>query len=1026
MFDRVLKFFLDNYKVNYALFFLIFAIGIYSYTKIPKEVSPTIEPDSITIRGSYSGASIDTLNKIAVEQIEKEIKSIDGIKSITSVLSSGRFSIIAELSNNVPKQQITKNIEDAIKLVTPNLPKDMDEPTIRTVAHSRSLMHISILSNKVSRAKLIQLANSLKDKLLHIKDISSVSIFGDSSQVYEILIDEQKLRVYDQTLNSIINLISELSYIFPIGKIDDSNNQVYISTNSGKKLAVNLGDTVLNLGEQTIYLKDIATITKKYESSKTLASMNGKNSITLAISQNSKGDAIQLSKDVKELLSKSNIKDVTLDIRLDQSKVVKNSLNVVISNILFGIILIVLLISILINIRLAFVIALGIPTSFIIGAIYFYISGYTINVNSLIGVLIAIGIIVDDAIVVSENIQQYIQKGYSSKEAAYLGTKEMAKPVTIASLTTLFSFIPLLMISGRLGEIIQLIPIALSALVLASLLESFIFLPIHSVHILNKNSKVLSWDRVNKIYYKILSSISNYKKSFLLLFFIVVPSLIYFYSVNSRFQMFKSFDSNYINITFQATQTTTLEESLKIIQTIENDLLKQKEKFFIKNVSSTAGYRRTATGTTQMYPYVGYISVELYEKKPSNFVDKYITPYLSWYYDRSESNKIRTESSKVISKQLRKFIREKRYKKNLNLVSINVVERRMGHTKADIRIAVISDQYKKALEAIDIIQNKLKSINGVKYVGNNILFGNQEIKLHINSYGAKLGITERYIGSHLSNLYLDKTIGKIFEKKDLIDIKIKSANKDDFTYFNNMQIPLKDGTYVMIKDICNIEKTNSLERLVKEDGITSFFVFANVDQSVATDAQVLKKLQPTIEKLKKSGIRFRFKGEAAQKKTLKTEMILASVLAIVLIFISMLYLFNSIRDSLIVMSVIPFSFLGIFIGHDIMNLNISLPSLIGGLGLSGVIVNDGIIMLNTIKDATKLNDVYELASRRLRPIVLTSITTIVGLSSLMFFASGQSASFQPLAISIGFGLMWGTILNLIYLPIMYIFIRKNL
>jgi len=998
-------------------------MGIYSYTKIPKEVTPTIDPDSVTIRGTYTGASIDTLNKIAVGEIEKEIKNIDGIDSVTSVITSGRFSIVAELSKNISKDKIVKDLEDAITSIKSNLPSDMDVPTVRSVAHSRSLMHIAILSNKISREQLIKLANNLKDKLLNIKDISDVSIFGDSSQIYEIIIDEQKIKAYGQTFDNIIKVISELSYIYPIGKIDDLNNKVYLSTNSGKKLSSNLADTLLNIGDQTLFLKDIASIQKKYEDSKTLASMNGKNSITLSISQNPKGDAIKIAKKVKELLSKNNIKDVQLNIRRDQSILVINSLNIVISNILFGIILIVLLISVLINIRLAFVIALGIPTSFIIGAVYFYISGYTININSLVGVLIAIGIIVDDAIVVSENIQQYIQKGYSPKEAAFLGTKEMAKPVTIASLTTLFSFIPLLMISGRLGEIIQLIPIALSALVLASLLESFIFLPIHSVHILNKNSTVLSWDRANKIYYKLLTFITNYKKIFLSLFFTIVPTLIYFNTINSKFQMFKSFDSNSVNITFKALSNTTLEDSLKIVQTIENDILKNKNIFFVKNVSSTAGYRRSATGTTEMYPYVGYISVELYEKKPSNFVDMYITPYLSLYYDSKD--KIRTKSSRKISKELRKFLRKKHYKKRFNLVSLNVVERRMGHTKADIRIGVISDEYKQAIESVKLIEDALSKIKGIKYFGDNINFGSDELKISINSYGERLGITEKYIGNYLANLYLDKTSGVIFDKKELIDIKIKSIYKDNFDYFNTLEIPLKDGTYVMLKDICKFEKIKSLERLVKDDGDTSFFVFANIEPSIITDNEVLHKLQPLINKLKKDGLRFKFKGEAKQKQSLKIDMILASILAIVLIFISMLYLFNSLRDSFIVMSVIPFSFLGIFIGHSLMGLNISLPSLIGALGLSGVIVNDGIIMMSTIKKSSNIKEVFQFASRRLRPIILTSITTIVGLSSLMFFASGESASFQPLAISIGFGLLWGTVLNLVYLPIIYITLNNK-
>lgn len=1023
MFDRVLKFFIENYKVNYTLFFLLFAAGIYSYTQIPKEISPTIEPNSLTIRGSYTGASVDILNKMAVGEIEAETKNIHGVDSVTSVISPGRFTIILELEDGANKQEVKDSVEDALSLVRQDLPSDMDEPVIRGVAHSRSIMHVSIRSSEITRGELKKLSKKFKNRLFNIENVSDVTIFGDSDLFYELIIDEKKVNAYNIQLNEVIKVLSELSNIFPLGKIDNIREQYYISTINGKKLSSELEDTILSINDQQIALKDIATIEKKYEDASTLASMNAKNSITLAISQNPQGDAIKIAQDIKELISKMDVNGVEFNVRMDQSIVIQDRLNIVISNIILGVILITLLTAILINIRIAFIIALGIPTSFVIGAIYFYFTGYSINISSLIGVLIAIGIIVDDAIVVSENIQQYIEKGYKAKEAAYLGAKEMAKPVTIASFTTLFSFIPLLMLSGRLGEIIQLIPIAFSALVIASLIESFIFLPIHATHTLSSKSKTLSWDKINKLYSKALKGCVKYQKSFLTVFIIIVPILIYAGVKNSKFQMFQAFDSSSVNITFKAESTTTLEESLNIVQTIEKDLLNNKDKFFVKHVSSTAGYRRSATGSAELYPYVGYISVELHKQKQSNFLDKYITPYLSLYYD--SEGRIRDKSSQEISKEIREFLKEQKYKKRFKLNNLMVVEKKMGHSKADIRIGVISDDYQKAIKAIRDIEKGFEGIDGIKYFGDNVKMGTDEIKLKINAYGESLGITEQYVGNYISELYLSKKIGTIFDTDELIDIKIKSISyEDDLENFKSLEIPLKNNMLVKLRDVCEFQKIESLERLVKDDGNTNFYVFANVNPSVVTSGEVMDKISPILEKLKKDGIKLKLKGEAEQKETLKTEMALASFLAIALIFISILYLFNSLRETFIVMSVIPFSLLGIFIGHYIMGLNISLPSLIGALGLAGVIVNDGIIMMATLNSATSKDNIYSLAARRLRPIVLTSVTTIIGLSSLIFFATGQAVAFQPLAVTLGFGLLWGTVLNLFYLPTMYNYLQS--
>jgi multidrug efflux pump subunit AcrB len=235
MFERVLNFFIDNYKINYILFFLLFGVGIFAYTQIPKEISPTIEPTSVTIRGSYTGTSVDTLNKMAVQEIEDEVKNIVGVDNVTSVISPGRFSIILELDKGADKIDVIRRVEDAISLIKVNLPSDMDDPVVRGVAHSRSIMHVSMLSSDISRDKLKALSKKFKSNLLSIKDVSDVTIFGDSELFYEILIDEKKVNAYNISLNEVIRVLSEVSYIFPLGKIENLKQQYYISTQNDKK-----------------------------------------------------------------------------------------------------------------------------------------------------------------------------------------------------------------------------------------------------------------------------------------------------------------------------------------------------------------------------------------------------------------------------------------------------------------------------------------------------------------------------------------------------------------------------------------------------------------------------------------------------------------------------------------------------------------------------------------------------------------------------------------------------------------------
>ncbi len=1023
MFEKFLRFFVDNSRMNYVLFILIFALGIWSYIKMPKEIFPTFDMDMISISGSYTGASVDILDKMAVSEIEDNVKSLEGVIETTTVISPGKFTIILELQKGKDRYNMADKVKDAVALTKGDLPSDMDEPTVSVVERSRDLINISLTSDKFTVDQMKKFADDFKSQILTISGISEVTVFGDSDKYYEILLDDKKLEAYDIDKNELFNTIGTLSYIFPIGKIEGTTKHYYISTYNGAKTANELANTLIKLSNATLYLRDIATIKKRYEDSDTLYSFNGKDSISLAVKQLDTANAMKISEDIKQLIQKVQPKQPNIEISIsdDNSDRIKERLDIVGSNILIGIIAIVVLIWLLINARMSFIIFIGIPTSFVIAAVYMYLFGYSINLISLVGVLIAIGIVVDDAIVVSENIQQHIEDGWEPKEAAIAGAKEMVEPVTIASLTTLFSFLPALMISGTMGEVMKLIPIALSALVVASLIETFLFLPIHAAHTLKNGAKVTDWSKINLTYNYAIHFFMRWKKSFLVIFIILVPLLTAIMVKNSKFQMFPTFDADDIKISIKANQNTTLEESFEIVKKIEADLIAKKEQYHIKSIDSRAGYRKDSGNNTEKFSYVMYMTVELEKLKANNILDKYITPYLSIYYNPDERK--RTLTSQELSRELTKFLNEKDYKKQFNLTDISVLERKVGPIKADIKIGLVSSDDTKIIKSLELLTKELKAIDGTKSVANSAKLGIDEIKLKVNAYGEQLGITESSIGTYLSNLYLTKKKSVSFDIKDMLDIKIESLNKDDFETFKKTPIPINNGT-VRLNEICDFIVKKSFEQLTKDNGEKNFYIYANVDTKIITSSEVMEKIQPLLDEIQKNGIKIVLKGEAKKKKELAQDMLAAVALALTLIMLSMLYLFNSFRETAILMSVIPFSFLGVLIGHQLLGLNLSMPSIIGALGLAGVVINDGIIMMTYLKKAKTIEDVFIRATKRFRPIVLTTVTTLIGMSSLIFFATGQAVIFQPIAIALGFGLAWGTILNLIYLPVLYTFAHR--
>jgi len=1026
MFEKLLRFFVNNARLNYFLFALVFITGIVLYTKTPKEIFPSFELDMVAVNGYYAGSSIDMLDKMAVKEIETELKNIDGIDKMATVISAGKFSIILELEKRVDKYNTADKVKDAITLTKQYLPSDMDEPSVKVLEIKKDLMRIAVSSNKASHDELIEAANDLKDKITVLKNISEVSIFGDSDKYYDIRLHSEKIRALGLDESSVITALSGISYIFPIGTIEDSQNGHYfISTFNGPKNAQKMLQSQIRVTGKTLYLKDVATVSKRYEDTATMYSIDTKHAVDLSVKQSSEGNALELSKAIYTLVKQSNTtnENIRFTIHDDRSEAIKDRLNIVISNILLGLILIALLVALLINKRMSFIISLGIPTSFVMGASYLYLAGYSINMISLIGVLIALGIIVDDAIVVSENIQQHIEEGLEPKEAAILGAKEMFKPVTIASLTTLFAFIPALMMSGTMGEVIKLIPIAVSALVFASLIESFLFLPIHAAHVLKKEQKTTSWEGINRFYSWVIHFFMRYKKTFLTLFIILVPLLIILGIKASKFQMFPQFDSTTINITMKANVNTKTEETIEYLKVIEKDLYERKDEFFISHVGSVSGWRRDSAGNSETYPYVGQITIELQKLKAQNFVDKFITPTLSFYYD--EEGRTREDKSVIIAKELRHFLETGNYKERFKLSDLAIVERKVGPIKSDLKIGLVSDDNQKVMHYAEKMKNALRQIDGIVSVNDAMNFGVDEIKLQVNAYGESLGLSEQKLGLILSNFYLERKIGFAFDSTDLLELKVRSVQKDSLNVLKNFQIKLDDNLFVALKDVVNFNVIKSFEKIIKDSGEKNFYIYANVDSKKITATETLEKIDPILEEIKNDGIKIILKGEEEKKKELKSDMMAASGVAMLLIMLSLLYLFNSFRETFMMMSVIPFAFLGVLIGHFTLGVNLSMPSIIGMLGLSGVVINDGIIMVMNLKKANNMEEIFYYASKRFRPIVLTSITTLIGLSSLVFFPTGQAAIFQPMAIALAFGLAWGTVLNLLYLPVLYTILNQK-
>ncbi|UPT78101.1 efflux RND transporter permease subunit [Sulfurovum sp. XGS-02] len=1034
MIRSFIRFAVDKPIINHILMVFMLVLSVFAYQNIAKEIFPPSTLDQISVQGGYVGTSADVLDKMVVTSIEDELKSLPEIDTLYTSIQNGSFSINADIKPGSDTQLVLSDVKDIISKTRRDLPADMDEPIARIVVHEYPLLLVAV-SGDVEKKALIDAADALKSKLALIHDLSSIEIRGDTDEEVIITLDQKKLDAYGLDKSGVYQAISTLSSIFPAGTLDGQGDHLYISTINGEKSAKALGETLLSVGGKTFRLNDVAEVYYGLGDPTQISHYNGKQNISLNINKSKEGNAIALSKEIRKILVAFNEKyeHVKFEAYTDTSIWIKNRLNLVSSNILFGLILVFMALFLSVNMRIAWVVGIGIPASFFITLIIMEMIGYSLNMLTLLGALIALGMLVDEAIVVAENIYRHMEMGKAPREAAIEGAIEMFPAVLTATLTTVFAFLPLLIMSGKMGMFMQVLPVMISVLLISSLFEAFYFLPLHSKEFFamgtfkKEKDDGSFWKGWVKWYQRFLGKLLVHKKWSLsiILIFIILGTL--GMAKITKFQLFPEFDAQQVYLNGKVNINNDLQDTEVYVTQIEEALLEILDEKEMDSVTSVIGFKFNKDQSFELGENLFQIFINLHEKAPENFFDKYINPVFSLEYDGSDM--IRDRLSQEIAKEIQerivpKFKAQKLHEEKL-YEEFNVYVQQAGIVSNDIEIGFEHHDREKMLTAMKRVEKKLGSINGVEDIADNANEGERELKLRVNEYGQQLGFSEGYVTSVLKGAFLKAEYAKMFNKDGLVRVKIEDVYKEDASAIKNFQLTTPDGQKVVrLADICDFTYQKSFVKIFKEDGEKVRSLYARVEKKVITPVEVMQQLKPLLDEIQKEGVKIIIKGEEKENEKLKKELGQALMIAIFLIFITLVWMFNSLVLPLIILTTIPLSLFGALVGTKLMGINMTMPGMMGVIGLAGVVVNDGLIMLDFIKGSKKYDQIQQKAGMRLRPILLTSVTTVLGLSSLMFFASGQALILQPMAISLGFGIAWATVLNLYYVPLMYAVIYR--
>ena len=1030
MIRRIIAFALDRPALNHIVFLLVMIMALFAYQKIPKEIFPPANLEKISIRGGYPGASADILDKMAVKSIEDDLRSVENISDVESVIQNGSFSITADIKPGADEQLVLNDVKDVIANVKRDLPADMNEPTARIVIHRFPLLLIAI-SGDASQDRLLTVAKKLKSRLAGYKSLNTIDIRGDADWELRITIDEKRLEAYGIPKLLFYQAVSGLSSIYPAGTFREEGNRIYLSTINGEKEAKKLEESLISVGDERVRLGDVARVEFRLGTPGEISHFDGRPNISLNLTKTKSGNAIELSRLIRQELRQfaKGYPDLTFQVYTDTSIWIKNRINLVSSNIFFGLILVFTALFLSVNWKIAAVVAMGIPTSFFIALIGSEMLGYSLNMLTMLGALIALGMLVDEAIVVAENIYRHLEMGKPPREAAIDGAVEMFPAVVTATMTTVFAFLPLLIMSGQLGVFMKVLPVMITILLLSSLFEAFYFLPLHAKELFSLGKRIDHhepspfWDRAVERYDAVLARLLKWKKLSLLLLVTGIFLGTFALLKSSKFELFPPFDASQIYISGKVDVHNRLEDTERYMSRIEKALLKDLNGSDVSSITSIVGIRFFPDQSFESGEHLFHIFVNLHERKPQNFFDKYINPWLSLEYD--DHDMLRVHSSQEILERVKKDLKPFETVtvsggKSPLFQELSAFVPQTGIVGHDIEIGISVEDQEKAFDALARLEKRLERIPGVVEVSDNAKEGPRELKLRLNDYGRRLGFDEGKLVAALRGLFLEAEYGKMFDRGGLVRIRLEERGKERNVDLARLRLTTPDGRHqVALGEIADFLYKKSMLKLYKEDGERVWTVTARVQKQKILPGEVMDRIDPFLRQLRHEGIKVIVKGEEKENRQVKREMGEAALIALFLIFLALVWMFNSVILSLITLSVIPLSVFGALLGTKIMGIHLTMPGVMGIVGLAGVVVNDALIMLDFIRGSKNYHEMVQKAGMRLRPIFLTSLTTVLGLLTLIFFASGQALIIQPMAVSLGYGIAWATILNLIYIPLMY-------
>lgn len=1018
----MIRFFSKHPTAANLLMLALLILGISSLSTIKRETFPEFDPPYIMAAITYPGASPQEVEESLCVRMEDAVDGLSNIEETKCEAIEGSARLTLKLNERADIGRMLVDVQTQINAIN-DFPDEIESPVVQELDWNEPVVDVAITAD-TSWPELKAYAEQLKRILKLDYGVSLVDVSGFSDHQYRVELNTQIMRQMGLSISDIAVQIGNQNIKLPSGNVETEDKNFLIRFDERRVTPQELESIVVGSSPSgaLIRLKDVATITDRFELDEQKVLFNGKPSAVLKISKNKEDDALRVKEQVTKFVDAQRLiapEGVTLEMTNDMSSVLWDRLTMMVKNGWQGILLVFATMWLFFSFRYSFWVAAGLPVAFLGGLFLMANLGLSINIMSLVGLLMAIGIMMDDAIVIAESIQSHLDRGQSIDDAVINGVKKVLPGVISSFLTTVCIFGSLLFLQGEMGAVLRAVPQVLILVLSLSLVEAFLILPNHLSHSLHKHNKdkpPVKFKRVllerfehfrNTTLVNAVDKVVSYRYAFMgSVFAMLLISVSLIAGGVVKFHPFPSLDGDIAEARIILPPGASLSQTERVVDKIVASAEKLNKQWsdemeggeaLVKQITSQFNTNRDAN---ESGPHIATVRLDLLSAEQRNtLIDDFIA---AWREDVGEL---------------------------ADPISLVFKQPTMGPGGRALEIRIKHDDLDMLKAASVEIQQYLNEFDGVSGVLDDMRLGKEEILVKLRPGAESFGVNGQLIASQLRAAFFGQTADEIQVGVENIKIEVKLNKQDigDIQQLANFPIFLADGSQVPLASVATLDFQRNYVRIQRVDGLRTVSVFGDVDASKASSTDIISQFRAEeVSKLQQEypGLRFDFEGETKDSAETGASMAKGFLLGLFGVFTILSYQFRSYLEPFVVMLAIPLAFIGVVWGHLLLGHSMSMPSIMGFVSLAGIVVNDSILLVQYIRhhvdEGDSVHDSVVKASReRFRAVFLTSMTTAAGLLPLLTETSLQAQVIQPLVISIVFGIFASTALVLFMIPSAY-------